>query len=123
MRSLPYVLADVFTDTPLQGNQLAVFTDPGDLPDERMRALARETNLSETVFLLPPEDGGTARVRIFTPAAELPFAGHPILGTAVIVALRERLDEVVLETGRGPVPVRMRRGGERVASGAMDQPV
>jgi trans-2,3-dihydro-3-hydroxyanthranilate isomerase len=121
--SLPYVLADVFTDVPLQGNQLAVFTRADGVPAERMRALARETNLSETVFVLAPEQGGTARVRIFTPAAELPFAGHPILGTAAILALEQQLDHVVLETGNGLVPVEVSREGERRADGRMQQPI
>src|SRR5262245_1361891 len=82
---MPYVLLDVFTDTPLEGNQLAVFTDGRGLDPERMQALAREMNLSETVFVLPAEAGGDARIRIFTPLSELPFAGHPTLGTAFAV--------------------------------------
>ena len=77
--SLAYVIVDVFTDTPLQGNQLAVFEDGSALSDDQMQRLAREMNLSETVLLLPAEDGGDARMRIFTPAGELAFAGHPVL--------------------------------------------
>jgi trans-2,3-dihydro-3-hydroxyanthranilate isomerase len=119
----PYVLADVFTDTPLEGNPLAVFTAGDAVPAELMQAIARETNLSETVFVLPPEAGGTARCRIFTPGAELPFAGHPVLGTAAILALDRGLDLVVLETGRGPVRVTLRRDGERLAHGRMEQPI
>ena len=80
MASLRYVVADVFTDRPLTGNQLAVFTDGRDVDDETMQKLAKEMNFSETVFVLPPEQGGHARIRIFTPVAELQFAGHPILG-------------------------------------------
>ena len=68
---------DVFTDQIFGGNPLAVFTDARGISDARMQAVARELNLSETVFVLPPESGGTRRVRIFTPGAELPFAGHP----------------------------------------------
>ncbi|MBV9465402.1 MAG: PhzF family phenazine biosynthesis protein, partial [Solirubrobacterales bacterium] len=84
-----YVIADVFTDVPLQGNPVAVFTDGTGLSGALMQRLARELNLSETVFLLPPSDGGAdARVRIFTPATELPFAGHPVLGTAFVVGGR-----------------------------------
>ena len=76
-----YVLADVFTDTPLQGNQVAVFTDAREIPDDQLQRLARELNLSETVFVYPAEADGHVRVRIFTPSLELPFAGHPVLGT------------------------------------------
>src|SRR5262249_14000198 len=71
----PYYVIDVFTDTPLEGNQLGVFPDGQPFSDEQMQRIARELNLSETVFLLPPERGGDARMRIFTPLAELPFAG------------------------------------------------
>ena len=85
MRRLRYVVADVFTDTPLEGNQLAVFTDGRDLDTETMQALARETKLSETVFVLPTEADADVRIRIFTPAAEIPFAGHPTLGTAFVL--------------------------------------
>jgi trans-2,3-dihydro-3-hydroxyanthranilate isomerase len=67
MPPLRYVVVDVFTDTPLQGNQLAVFTDARAIDDATMQALAKETNFSETTFVLPPERGGTARVRIFNP--------------------------------------------------------
>src|SRR5579875_1105378 len=76
----PYVIVDVFTDTPLEGNPLAVFTAGEGIAPERMQRVAREMNLSETVFVLPPQEGGDARIRIFTPAVELPFAGHPTLG-------------------------------------------
>src|SRR5215469_17457405 len=85
-RRLPYVLMDVFTDRPLEGNQLAVFTDARGLSTEQMQALARETNLSETTFIFPrdreEEQHKGTRVRIFTVHEELPFAGHPTLGTA-----------------------------------------
>ena len=70
MPTLRYVVADVFTDTPLQGNQLAVFTDARELDGETMQALARELNYSESVFVLPPEADGHVRIRIFTPASE-----------------------------------------------------
>ena len=104
----PYVIADVFTDTPLEGNPLAVFPAAIGIDEATMPRLARELNLSETVFAFPPAQGGDARIRIFTPAAELPFAGHPVLGTAVVLA-GER-DLVRLETGRGIVPIRIERG-------------
>src|SRR5947209_12351114 len=80
-----YVITDVFTSRPLEGNQLAVFLDGQPLASEEMQRIAREMNLAETVFLLPPRAGGTVGMRIFTPAAELPFAGHPVLGTAIVV--------------------------------------
>src|SRR5271165_755690 len=79
-----YVLLDVFTDTPLEGNQLAVFTDARGLSSLQMQQLARELNISETVFALPAEKGGDLRIRIFTPRGELSFAGHPALGSAVL---------------------------------------
>ena len=99
MPALRYVLADVFTDRPLAGNGLAVFTDAREIPEEQLQPLARELNLSETVFVLPSEGDGHARVRIFTPAQELPFAGHPILGTAFmgLSILASHIDPVVSE--------------------------
>jgi trans-2,3-dihydro-3-hydroxyanthranilate isomerase len=118
-----YAVLDVFTDTPLEGNQLAVFTAAGDVPEDLLQRTARELDLSETVFLLPPERDGDARVRIFTPDAELPFAGHPVLGTAVVLATTTGRDRVRLETGAGIVPVELARDGDRVTSGWMDQPV
>src|SRR5439155_3189690 len=81
VRTFRYVVADAFTDTPLAGNPVAVFTDARALEAEEMQRLARELNLSETVFVLPAEEGGHARIRIFTPERELQFAGHPTLGT------------------------------------------
>jgi predicted PhzF superfamily epimerase YddE/YHI9 len=86
-----YVLLDVFTDTPLDGNQLAVFPDAAGLTPEQMQRLAREFNFSETLFVLPPEGEGDARVRIFTPVRELPFAGHPVLGCAFHLARHGRI--------------------------------
>lgn len=121
--NIRYVICDVFTDTPLEGNQLAVFTDARAVTPERMQALAREMGFSESTFVLPAEAGGHARVRIFTPAAELPFAGHPTLGTAFVLAAPLQLDEIRLETGRGVVPVRISREGGRVAFGRMTQPI
>ncbi len=121
--SREYVLLDVFTDTPLEGNQLAVFPAAVGLSAHDMQRLAREMKLSETVFVIAPEHGGDARVRIFTPAAELPFAGHPVLGSAVLVGDALGLDEVTVETQAGPVPVRLTRESERVSSGWMSQPL
>jgi len=103
---------DVFTDVPFAGNQLAVFPDAQGMPENQLQAIAREFNLSETVFVYPPVDpANTARVRIFTPATELPFAGHPTIGTAVLLASLRRVKrrggkaQVVLEEGVGAVPV------------------
>jgi trans-2,3-dihydro-3-hydroxyanthranilate isomerase len=118
-----YVLADVFTDTPLQGNGLAVFTDAREIPERSLQPLAREMNLSETVFVYPPEKGGHARIRIFTPMDELPFAGHPVLGTAFVLAAPLQLPEIGLETGMGTIPVRLEREEDRIAFGWMTQPV
>jgi len=123
MRPLRYVVCDVFTDRPLTGNQLAVFTDARDLDAALMQALAREMNYSESVFVLPAQAGGHARMRIFTPRQEIPFAGHPVLGTAFVVGEATQLGEVALETGAGLVPVRLEREGPRVIFGWMTQPV
>jgi trans-2,3-dihydro-3-hydroxyanthranilate isomerase len=121
--TLRYVVADVFTDVPLAGNQLAVFTDGRDADDETMQKLARELNFSETVFVLPPEAGGHARIRIFTPAAELPFAGHPVLGSAFVLGMPLQLGEIRLETGAGIIPVTLEREGARIVFGRMQQPI
>src|SRR5262245_24749013 len=86
-RSLQFIQVDVFTDRVFGGNPLAVFLDGAGVSDEEMQAIAREMNLSETVFLLPPsQPQHTARARIFTPAREIPFAGHPTIGTAWVLA-------------------------------------
>jgi trans-2,3-dihydro-3-hydroxyanthranilate isomerase len=121
--SYRYVVADVFTDTPLTGNQLAVFTDGREVDDETMQALAREMAFSETVFVLPPEADGHARIRIFTPVSELPFAGHPTLGSAFVLAQPLQLVEIRLETGAGTVRVRLEREGPRITFGWMTQPL
>src|SRR5947209_7980095 len=111
-----YLIADVFTSRPLEGNQLAVFLDGQPLASDEMQRMAREMNLAETVFLLPPRAGGTVGMRIFTPAEELPFAGHPVLGAAVVVGQALAADSVALETGAGIVPVTLEREGERIRS-------
>jgi trans-2,3-dihydro-3-hydroxyanthranilate isomerase len=124
VRRLRYVVVDVFTDTALAGNQLAVFTDARDLDPLTMQALARETNFSETVFVLPPQaEGADVRIRIFTPSSELSFAGHPTLGSAFV--LGGPLQKIVLrlETGRGVVPVELQRQGARISFGWMEQPL
>jgi trans-2,3-dihydro-3-hydroxyanthranilate isomerase len=118
-----YVVADVFTDRPLAGNPVAVLTDARGLDDPTMQAIAREMNLSETVFVLPPEEGGHARLRIFTPRVELPFAGHPTLGTAFVLAGPLQLVEIRLETGAGVVPVILEREQAKIVFGRMIQPL
>src|SRR5439155_26677853 len=120
---LRYVSCDVFTDRGLAGNQLAVFQKGNDVPERLLQPLAREINFAETVFVYPPAGGGSARVRIFTPSSELPFAGHPILGTAVVLGVSRRASKVVLETGRGLVPVVLERRERRGGFGRMRQPV
>jgi trans-2,3-dihydro-3-hydroxyanthranilate isomerase len=95
-----YVVADVFTDVPLAGNQLAVFPDAASVPDELLQPLAKEIGFSETVFVYAGD-----RVRIFTPGTELPFAGHPVLGTAFVLADRRGAKEIELTTNAGPVTV------------------
>jgi trans-2,3-dihydro-3-hydroxyanthranilate isomerase len=114
-RRLPFVQVDVFTSVPLEGNQLAVFADGSSLSDAEMQAIAKETNLSETTFILP-RDAATerergVRVRIFTTTEELPFAGHPTLGTAMVLrndAQRGNgaAQEVALDLNVGRIPVR-----------------
>lgn len=122
MPSFRYVVCDVFTSEPLTGNQLAVFTDAREIPEAQLQRLAKELNYSETAFAYPPEADGHVRVRIFTPATEVPFAGHPCLGTAIVMATPLQLVDVVLETGNGLVPVRLEREGARIVFGRMTQP-
>jgi trans-2,3-dihydro-3-hydroxyanthranilate isomerase len=118
-----YVVADVFTDRPLTGNQLAVFTDAREIPDEQLQPLAKEMNFSETVFVYPPEQGGHVKIRIFTPAAEMPFAGHPVLGSAFVLAGPLQLITINLETPKGIIPVELEREGARIIFGRMSQPI
>ena len=124
MPTYRYVFADVFTDVPLTGNQLAVFTDARGLDDETMQALAVEIGFSETVFVLPADSGGTARIRIFNPRSEMQFAGHPTLGTAFVLGAPLQLGVISLETGVGIVPVSLERDDSgRIVFGQMTQPV
>jgi trans-2,3-dihydro-3-hydroxyanthranilate isomerase len=117
-----YVVADVFTDTPLAGNQLAVFTDARELPETTLQPLARELNLAETVFVYPKEGDGHVKIRIFTPGRELPFAGHPTLGAAFVLGGPLQLVEIRIETAAGVVPVQLEREGARIVFGRMAQP-
>ncbi len=117
-----YLTLDVFTATPFGGNQLAVFPDASAIPDAHLQSIARELNLSEVVFCYPPADAAhTRRVRIFTPGGELPFAGHPTIGTAAALALVEgalagaRAGHFTFEMPVGVVPVDVRVEGETLA--------
>lgn len=105
-----YLHLDVFTDTPLEGNQLAVFPDPPrDLSPSLMQAVAAEMNFSESTFVFPKEGDGDVRMRIFTPAEELPMAGHPTVGSTFALAaegvIAEGEKDFVFELGVGPTPV------------------
>ena len=118
-----FTVVDVFTDRPLAGNQLAVFTDATQIPDDLLQPLAKEIGFSETVFCYRATEGGHARIRIFTPMTEMEFAGHPVLGTAFVLAAPLQLVEIRLETGAGIVPVSLEREGPRIAFGRMSQPI
>jgi trans-2,3-dihydro-3-hydroxyanthranilate isomerase len=130
MSELAFYQVDVFTDEPFAGNPLAVFLDARGLDGAQMQAIAREMNLSETTFVLPPEEGGDAKVRIFTPGSELPFAGHPSVGTACelvrhgLVPAVEPVTPVTLELGVGPtiVEVQVRDGRPEGATVHQGQP-
>jgi trans-2,3-dihydro-3-hydroxyanthranilate isomerase len=124
VRRFRYVVCDVFTDVPLTGNQLAVFTDARDLDALTMQSLAREMNFAETVFVLPPSSSDAdVRIRIFTPALELPFAGHPTLGSAFVLGGPLQKIVIRLETGSGVVPVELEREGPKIVFGRMEQPI
>ncbi len=121
---LKYVVADVFTDSPLEGNPVAVFIDASSLDARDMQRIAKELNLSETTFVLPPEAGGDVRVRIFTPVNELPFAGHPTLGTAIVLGEIFSGNRIMLETAMGIIPFTLVRGLDgQTVSAQMEQPI
>jgi trans-2,3-dihydro-3-hydroxyanthranilate isomerase len=124
-RQFPYVQLDVFSSTPLEGNMLAVFHDAQGLSDDEMQAIARETNLSETTFIVPRDAVTEARegvkVRIFTVAEELEFAGHPTLGTAYVLHQRDKTDQVALALKVGKIPVNFSRDEHGRAFGEMRQ--
>ncbi len=109
MRKFPFVTVDVFSSRALAGNQVAVFTDARGLSDAEMQAIALETRLSETTFIIPRDEAteraSGVKVRIFTVAEELPFAGHPTLGTAFVIAIARNIDEVALDLKVGKIPV------------------
>src|SRR5436309_9077571 len=127
-RTYEFVQFDVFTQTPLSGNPLAIFPDARGLTDAEMQALAREMNLSETTFILPRDGATEARegkkVRIFTVEAELPFAGHPTLGTALYLYASEsnqkKPAEITLDLRAGKIPVRFIANSENASGDRMD---
>ena len=129
-RTYEFVQLDVFTQTPLTGNPLAVFTDAHGLDDGEMQAVAREMNLSETTFILPRDPATEARegkkVRIFTVAEELPFAGHPTLGTALHLYASqfspgsEQSAEITLDLKAGKIPVRFTANSENAGRNRVD---
>lgn len=124
MKELTYVVADVFTQTPLQGNPVAVFTDIHGLSSVDMQLIANEMHLSETVFVLPPEQDGDVRVRIFTPVNELPFAGHPTLGAAFVLGKFRAENTIRMETGMGTVQFVLQRNADgHIVSAKMQQPI
>ena len=119
MSTLAYEIVDVFTDRPFTGNPLAVVYGADGLGSDQLRALAREFNLSETVFVLPAESGGSYRARIFTPEAELPFAGHPSVGAAVTSVRRGLFapGQLVQECGAGELPIEVTESGSATLTG------
>lgn len=128
-RSYRYLTADVFTSSRFGGNPLAVLPDAEGLTSEEMLAITREFNYSETAFVFPPDDpANTRRVRIFTPGGELPFAGHPTVGTAFVLAATGEIElpqaetRIVLEEGVGPVPVLIRGEGGRPVFSQLTSP-
>jgi trans-2,3-dihydro-3-hydroxyanthranilate isomerase len=124
VRPLRYVVVDAFTTTPLSGNPVAVFLDADDLSAQQMQALARELNLSETTFVLRAQHpNADHRVRIFTPVNELPFAGHPLLGTAVALGNICGASVLALETARGVIPFTVEYSNATATAASMRQPI
>ena len=114
-----YLVYDVFTETPFGGNQLAIFPDASALPEDQLQKITREFNFSEVSFVYPPDHPDhTARVRIFTPTMEIPFAGHPTIGTAVALAAAGHGPEMVLELGIGPIACHATSEGARFTTEA-----
>lgn len=119
-----YVVVDAFARRPLTGNPVAVFFGSDDLTAEQMQHIAREMNLSETTFVLRPrQHGDDAHVRIFTPVNELPFAGHPLLGTAIALGQRTDAGRLRIETAMGVIPFELERADGKAVAASMRQPV
>src|SRR4026209_2857891 len=120
-----YLHLDVFTDRALEGNQLAVFPQPGSMTPETMQAIAREMNFSESTFILPAESRGDVRMRIFTPGEELPMAGHPTIGStfapAIEGVIKPNQRDFVVEVGVGPIPVSLEWDGAKLSFAWMTQ--
>ncbi len=125
MSAYEYIVADVFTNKPFEGNPVAVFLNASGLYDAEMQRIAKEMNLSETTFIFPPKQGGDFHVRIFTPVNELPFAGHPTLGTAhVLGEIATERNKLILETAMGNVPFILDRHlNGQIMSVQMAQPI
>jgi trans-2,3-dihydro-3-hydroxyanthranilate isomerase len=128
-RKLAFEIVDVFTNKPFRGNQLAVFPSPGKLTKNQMQNIAREINYSETTFIFPSrKKEAVAAVRIFTPSEEIPFAGHPTLGTAFVIVnqakyKKKRPSHLVLELGVGEIGVDIHYAGKGVKTITMHQPL
>jgi trans-2,3-dihydro-3-hydroxyanthranilate isomerase len=124
---LRYLHLDVFTDRRFEGNQLAVFPEPGPLTAAEMQTIAKEMNFSESTFIYPPERGGDVRMRIFTPAEELPIAGHPTIGSTFALAIEGTIargrDRFVFELGVGPTPVSLEWNDAGLSFAWMTQPL
>jgi trans-2,3-dihydro-3-hydroxyanthranilate isomerase len=122
-----YLHLDVFTSTPFQGNQLAVFPQPGNLSTETMQAIAKEMAFSETTFIFGAEKGGDVKMRIFTPGEELPMAGHPTIGSTFALAIEGTIprgrERFVFELGVGPTPVSLEWNEEGLSFAWMTQPL
>jgi len=127
MSSLRYLHLDVFTSRRFEGNQLAVFPEPGQLTPEQMQRIAREMNFSESTFIFPPEKGGDVRMRIFTPGEELPMAGHPTIGSTFALAhegtIARGQEDFVFELGVGPTPVSLEWNDQGLSFAWMTQPL
>ncbi len=128
-RKLAFEIVDVFTNKPFRGNQLAVFPSPGKLTKKQMQNIACEINYSESTFIFPSKSKeAVAAVRIFTPAEEIPFAGHPTLGTAFVIAnqakyKKKKLSHLVLELGVGAIGVDIQYAGKKIKAITMHQPI
>ncbi|MEU2712140.1 PhzF family phenazine biosynthesis isomerase [Streptomyces sp. NPDC007205] len=118
-----YVVVDAFARRPLTGNPVAVFFDADDLTAEQMQSIAREMNLSESTFVRRAQQDGDYHVRIFTPVNELPFAGHPLLGTAIALGGHTDADRLKIETAMGVIPFELEREDGKAVSARMRQPV
>ena len=127
MRTLRYLHLDVFTSSPFEGNQLAVFPDPGELSTKTMQRIAREMAFSESTFIYPAEKGGDVRMRIFTPGEELPMAGHPTIGSTFALAIEGTIargrEGFVFELGVGPTPVSLEWDAKGLSFAWMTQPL